>query len=135
MRRPPGREMLERARGLRRNMTAAERLVWSRLKSRQLGVKFRRQMWLRGFIADFASVEAMLVIELDGGQHDRDRQRDQRRTAAITEEGYSVLRFWNNEVFENLDGVLEIIAMHLPSPSRAASPCGPLPLPEGERAR
>ena len=122
--------MLERARRLRCDMTDAERLLWSRLRSRQLGVKFRRQMWLKGFIADFAAPEAKLVVELDGGQHDRDRAKDRRRTAALAEEGYCVLRFWNTEGFENLDGVLEVIALRVPSPSHRPAAGGPLPLPE-----
>ena len=133
MKRPPGNEMLDRARRLRREMTDAERLLWARLRARQLGVKFRRRMWLREFVADFASPEAGLVVELDGGQHDLQRARDERRSGAMAAEGFRVLRFWNNEVFENRDGVLETIARALPSPSRPAAPGGPLPLPGWER--
>jgi very-short-patch-repair endonuclease len=122
--------MLQRARRLRRDMTDAERLLWGRLRAAQTGVKFRRQMWLSGFIADFASVEAKLVVELDGGQHDRERDRDARRTRALAAEGYRVLRFWNHDVLENLDGVVATIVSALPSPSHAAAPRGPLPLPK-----
>jgi len=134
MKRPPGAEMLDRARRLRGDSTEVEKLLWSRLRSRQLGVKFRRQMWLCGYIADFASAEAKLVVELDGGQHDRVRQKDERRSAVMAREGYEVIRFWNNDVFENLDGVLEMIcaalARRIPSPSHPAAPRGPVPLPE-----
>ena len=128
MKRPPGKEMLTRARSLRRDATEAEKHLWKHLRSGQLGVKFRRQMWLAGSIADFASVEARLVIELDGGQH-ADSESDARRTERLTAEGYRVLRFWNNDVLENVEGVLRVISGALPSPSHAASQRGPLPLP------
>ena len=71
MKRPPGTEMLQRARRLRREMTDAERLLWSRLRAGQLGVKFRKQIWLGDYIADFASVEAKLVVEVDGAARSR----------------------------------------------------------------
>jgi very-short-patch-repair endonuclease len=74
-------------------------------------------MWLAGFIADFASPEARLVVEVDGGQHDLERRKDEGRTAAMAAEGYRVLRFWNHDVLENVDGVLTEIAEALPSPS------------------
>ncbi len=130
MKRPPGYARLERAQILRRDMTDAERILWKHLRSRQLqGFKFRRQMGLRGFIADFACVEARLVIEADGGQHDLQTEQDELRTAAFAQEGYRVLRFWNHHILGNIDGVLVTIAEALPSPSHAAMPCGPLPLP------
>jgi very-short-patch-repair endonuclease len=130
MKHPPGSDMVQRARRLRRDMTDAERLLWLRLRASQLGVKFRSQMWLGGFIADFASVEAKLVVEVDGGQHDRDRQKDERRARAMASLGYRTLRFWNHHVLENVDGVLTVIRDAIPSPSHAAAPRGPLPLPE-----
>ena len=126
MKRPPGSEMLARARRLRRDMTDAERVLWRRLRAGQLGVKFRKQMWLGGFIADFTSVEAKLVVEVDGGQHDRERRKDERRAKAMAALGYRTLRFWNHEVLENIDGVLMVISAALPSPSHAAAPRGPL---------
>jgi len=108
--------MVQRARRLRRDMTDAERMIWRHLRASQLGVKFRRQMWLGGFVPDFASVEAKLVVEIDGGQHDADRRKDARRAAAMARLGYRTLRFWNNEVLENVDGVLRVISDAIPSP-------------------
>jgi Uncharacterized protein conserved in bacteria len=107
------------ARVLRINMTDAERKLWSRLRNRQLlGFKFVRQEPVGRFIADFACREADLLVELDGGQHAESRWDDQ-RTLELMGHGYAVLRFWNNDVLSNIDGVLQAIAMHLekaPSP-------------------
>jgi len=119
------------ARNLRRNCTDAEKLLWQRLRNRQVGgVKFRRQQPIGQYIVDFMSFEKKLVIELDGGQHNEvsliklDRQRDR----YLRERGYTVLRFWDNEVLRNTDGVLEVIAKNLglyPHPN-------PLPKEEGK---
>lgn len=134
MKRPPGKDMLGRSRELHRRSTDAERLLRQHLLARQLeGHKFRRQMWLRGFIADFACPEAKLVIEADGGQHNELEAADRRRSAAFAEEGYRTLRFWNNEILENLDGVLTTIKAALLAPSHAAMPGGPIPLLRRER--
>ena len=123
MRRPPGYDKLERARRLRREMTPQERLLWGQLRDRRLvGAKFRKQMWLAGYIADFACPDARLVVEADGSQHADDGEYDARRSAAFYALGWRTLRFWNNEIEENLDGVLTVIANALPSPSRPASP-------------
>ncbi len=103
-----------RARELRENQTDAERLLWSRLRGRQLaGFKFRRQHPVPPFIVDFACIEARLIVELDGGQHAENASADARRTACIEREGFRILRFWNNEVLGNLEGVLETIAGEL----------------------
>ncbi len=102
------------ARKLRANSTDAERLLWSRIRSHQLGAKFVRQFPIGPHVADFACRSAHLVIELDGGQHNDDV--DAPRTAAIEAHGYRVIRFWNNEVFENLEGVLTAIAVELELP-------------------
>jgi very-short-patch-repair endonuclease len=123
--------MLDRPRQLRREATEAEKLLWSKLRASQLGVKFRRQMWLSGFIADFASVEAQLVVEVDGSQHAEQDEYDTERTREMELLGYRVLRFWNNEVLGNLDGVIELIQRALPSPSHVAVQRAPLPLPQG----
>ncbi len=131
MKRPPGTDKLARARRLRREMTDAERLLWSRLRNRQLrGFKFRAQMWLCGYIAYFACPEVRLVLEADGGQHDLQRGYDTMRDAALAREGYRVLRFWNNDILTTIDGVLLTIAQALPPPSHAPAARGPLPLPE-----
>ena len=95
---------------LRRNSTQAEALLWSRLRARQVeSTKFRRQQPIENFIVDFVSFEKRIVIELDGGQHAADKSKDLERDRLLSENGYTVLRFWDNQVFENLDGVLEVI--------------------------
>jgi very-short-patch-repair endonuclease len=106
-----------RARTLRRNMTEAERQLWQLLRSRQMtGYKFRRQVPLGRFIADFASHEARLIVEIDGGQHNPSSPREVERTMFLQNEGYRVLRFWNNEVLANLAGVYDTIAGALDKP-------------------
>lgn len=107
---------------LRRNMTDAERLLWQRLRGRQMkGRKFRRQHPFNNFILDFVCLEAKLVIEVDGGQHNesvRDCERDQELGKA----GFRVMRFWNNQVLNEIDAVAEAIWLELertnPSPSQ-----------------
>jgi very-short-patch-repair endonuclease len=100
----------ERARDLRRNMTEAEHVLWSRLRRRQLrGARFRRQMVLGSYIVDFVCVEQRLIIELDGGQHTLQRDYDDRRTNWLNSQNFRVLRFWNSDVLEELDVVLEAI--------------------------
>jgi very-short-patch-repair endonuclease len=99
----------QRARRLRLNQTEVERRLWSKLRNRRLiGCKFRRQVPLGAFIVDFICIERGLVIELDGGQHNENRD-DEARTEALEKAGWRVLRFWNNEVSENFEGVLERI--------------------------
>ncbi|HYE27037.1 MAG TPA: endonuclease domain-containing protein [Allosphingosinicella sp.] len=123
MKRPPGYEMLERAQHLRREMTPQEKMLRGQLRGRRLGgFKFRRQMWLAGYIADFACPDARLVVEADGSQHADNAEYDAERARAFASLGWRTLRFWNNEITENLDGVLTLIAAALPSPSRPASP-------------
>lgn len=98
---------------LRNNATEVERLLWSRLKSSQLeGVKFRRQQPIERYIVDFISFEKKIAIELDGGQHSENTDYDTYRDACLKANGFTVLRFWNNEVIENIDGVLEVIRGH-----------------------
>jgi very-short-patch-repair endonuclease len=130
MKHPPSPHMVERARRLRRDMTDAERTLWRYLRAGRLGVKFRCQRWLGGSFADFASIEAKLVVEVDGGQHDRDRRNDERRARAMAGLGYRTIRFRNHDVLENIEGVVTVIQDALPSPSHPASRDGPLPLPE-----
>lgn len=99
------------ARRLRADSTDAEKLLWSRLRSRQLGAKFVRQFPIGPYVVDFVSRSVHLVVELDGGQHSADAEAG--RTAVIEAHGYRVIRFWNNEVVENLDGVCERIVEEL----------------------
>ena len=99
------------ARTLRRAMTEAEARLWSQLRGQQLGRKFVRQFPIGPHVADFACRGARLVIELDGGQHGP--EKDAARTALIETYGYRVIRFWNNDVLENTDGVLEAIRHEL----------------------
>ena len=102
--------MTTRARQLRRRQTDAERLLWSKLRSRQLeGRKARRQHVIGPYIVDFVFLEDRLIVELDGGQHMEQVDRDTRRTAWLEMKGFQVLRFWNNEVLGNLESVLEAI--------------------------
>ena len=108
------RQNVDRARGLRETMTDAERKLWYRLRNRQLdGHKFRRQHEIDPYIVDFVRAEAMLIVELDGGQHAEQQEYDDRRTRHLEAKGYRVLRFWNNDILGNPDGVARMIAQHL----------------------
>jgi very-short-patch-repair endonuclease len=134
MRRPDGAEPLKRVRAARREQTPAERLLWSHLRSRQLGGwKFRRQVWVGRFIADFLCAEAKLIVEVDGDTHAVQVNYDESRTAWLRSEGFRVVRFSNFDVMENVEGVLHRLLADLPSPSQPAAPAGPLPLPFRER--
>ena len=96
------------ARKLRKSPTEAEKRFWNRVRARQLdGFGFRRQAPIGDYVVDFVCAEAKLVVELDGGQHDQQGDADAVRAAWLESKGYQVVRFWNNEVFENMDGVLE----------------------------
>ena len=105
------------ARKLRRSQPDAERLLWSKLRSRQLaGAKFRRQFPLPPYVADFCCEEAQLIVEVDGSQHVESVVADEERTAFFEQEGYRVLRFWNNDVSLNIEGVADEILKWLESP-------------------
>jgi very-short-patch-repair endonuclease len=107
-----------RAIELRHRLTETEQRLWRHLKLRQLlGFKFRRQVPIGPYIADFSCVEAKLIVELDGGQH-VESAHDIRRSAYLETQGFRVLRFWNDQVFKETDAVLELIAAFLrPHPS------------------
>jgi very-short-patch-repair endonuclease len=109
-----GKQASERARALRRNATDSERALWRVLRERQLGWRFRRQFVIGPYIADFACPEARLVIEADGSHHAEPGDHD-RRDAFLERSGWRVLRFWDNEILENRDGVLQRIIETLDS--------------------
>jgi very-short-patch-repair endonuclease len=122
---------VQRARRLRRDLTEAEKSLWHSLRSKLPQYRWRRQMPIGPYFADFACFAEKLVIELDGGQHAAAATQDASRTCFLQAQGYRVIRFWNNDVLDNSDGVLEVIASELSSsPSQPAA--GPLPLPVGE---
>lgn len=100
------------ARKLRSEPTEAEKRLWSHLRGDQLGARFTRQFPIGDYVADFACRRLRLAIELDGGQH-ADNARDAERTREIEAHGYRVIRFWNNEVLANTDGVLTAILEEL----------------------
>jgi very-short-patch-repair endonuclease len=109
-------EIRIRARQLRKNLTDAERLLWRRLRLWQVdGFKFRRQQPLGNYIVDFVCLEKRLIIEVDGGQHAQQANYDTDRDAWLRNQGFVILRFWNNDVLKNIDGVMEVIAKNLQS--------------------
>ena len=123
--------MLDNAKALRGNQTDAEQRLWYHLRAhRFMGLKFKRQKPIGRYIVDFVCMEHRLIIELDGGQHAEQATYDRQRDAWLHGEGYRVLRFWNNDVLQELEGVLERIrgALFLvPSPQ-------PSPRTRGEGA-
>ena len=119
-------EVRVRARKLRQNPTDAERILWQKLRLRQLDrYKFRRQQPLGKYIVDFVCLRNRLIVEVDGGQHAAQAERDNERDAWLRAQGFAVLRFWNNDVLDNIDGVMETIAKSLKhTPFLSPSPRG-----------
>ena len=99
-------KIMRRAGELRKELTPAERKLWSRIRNDQLGVTFRRQHAIGNYIPDFCSPKAKLIIELDGGQHLEQEEYDDERTKYLVSQGYQVIRFWNNDVMTNIEGVI-----------------------------
>jgi len=98
------------ARYLRKNQTDVEKILWQKLRNRQLlNCKFRRQAPFYPYIVDFVCMECQIIVELDGSQHIEQQVYDDKRSAFLQAQGYKVLRFWNNEVIDNLEGVLIVI--------------------------
>jgi very-short-patch-repair endonuclease len=113
--------MVPQARELRRQSTATERLLWHYLCRRQLlGWRFRRQHGIGAYVVDFCCPQARLVIELDGGHHERQQGADAQRTRELQEWGYRVVRFWNHEVLQTPEAVLTKILQHLSQPPSPA---------------
>jgi very-short-patch-repair endonuclease len=113
--------LLNNAKTLRSNQTEAENRLWYYLRAHHfMGLKFKRQKPIGRYIVDFVCLERRLIIELDGGQHAEQVAYDQQRDAWLVNQGYTVLRFWNNDVMQQLDGVLEEIRSAL----------SPTPLPQ-----
>jgi very-short-patch-repair endonuclease len=104
------RSTTQKARDLRKTSTDAERLLWKYLQAKRLnGLKFRRQEPIGTFIVDFVCFEKSLIVEVDGGQHVREKAKDEERTKWLEDQSFKVLRFWNNDVMKNVEGVLRVI--------------------------
>jgi very-short-patch-repair endonuclease len=104
--------LTNKARSLRKNKTDVEQLVWKYLRNRQqYNYKFRRQFPIEPYIVDFACLELKLIIELDGGQHANRINYDDQRSSFLMQRGFKVIRFWNNDVTKNTEGVLEAIRL------------------------
>lgn len=103
---PVTKAKLERAKELRREMTPAEKVLWQEIRANKLGVRFRRQQVIQGFIVDFYCHSAGLVIEVDGDIHDLQKEEDKRREMVLTELGLKIVRFRNDEIVRNLSAVV-----------------------------
>ncbi len=122
------RYLFHHSRHLRNNPTEVEKLLWQHLRMKQmLGLKFRRQQPIDNYIVDFICFEKKLIIEVDGGQHSLQKDEDRERDMHLEKNGFKILRFWNNEVLENMEGVLEKIRSHC----LCHPPLDPLPSREG----
>ncbi|MBA7510003.1 hypothetical protein ES705_01977 [subsurface metagenome] len=123
-----GKKLVNTGRDLRKNSTEVERYLWRYLRRNQLeGFKFRRQQPIGRYIVDFVNFKRKIVIEVDGGQHAIGSRKDRKRDKWLREEGFEVLRFWDNDVLKNIEGVLEVIRDKLLLSPHLN------PLPQGER--
>jgi len=105
--------MRQRAKNLRKQSTDTEIHLWYYLRANRLGYKFKRQVPIGNYIVDFVCLEKRLIIELDGGQHSDNQKYDMDRTAWLDERGFEVLRFWNHDVLQQTESVIEIIIQTL----------------------
>lgn len=113
----------EFARTLRKNQTEEEKKFWQIVRNSQLGVKFRRQFQIDNkYIADFVCLEKRLVIEIDGGQHN-DNFYDVQRTFYIKNLDFKIIRFWNNEINQNIDGCIQYLKEIMSSPLAGEDVC------------
>ena len=103
---PVTKEKLQRAKELRREMTPAEKILWQELRANKLGVHFRRQQVVQGFIVDFYCHQASLVVEVDGDIHDLQKEEDERREKVLSALGLRIVRFGNDEVIRELSAVV-----------------------------
>jgi len=126
--------LLDNAKSLRRTMTDAEQKLWYHLRAhRFMGRKFKRQKPLGRYVVDFICLEEKLIIELDGGQHAENLEYDHERDAWLRSEGYTVLRFWNNELMNETEGVMERIRLALSKEADSAETLSPGPSPTSGR--
>jgi very-short-patch-repair endonuclease len=125
---PPIRPTSPHASRFRREATDCEQRLWQLLRNRGLeGFKFRRQATVGPYVVDFLCAQHRLIVEIDGGQHNEDADRI--RTRFLQMEGYAILRFWNHEVIENIEGVIEAIRIRLNAARMAPDSPSPNPLP------
>jgi very-short-patch-repair endonuclease len=114
--------MLSRARRMRKDATDAERRIWALVRNRRLdGYKFRRQIWIGPFIADFVCEQPQLIVEIDGGQHSMQLSYDVARTRYFKARGYRVIRYWNNDVLARTEAVAESLRQALRAINQAPS--------------
>ncbi len=107
-------ELLKKARSLRKSQTDVEGIIWRQVRNRQLlGLKFRRQVPIDKYIVDFLCIELKIIVELDGGQHVDATVYDEQRTNLLKKKGFRVVRYWNHEVLENLDEVMDAFTLTL----------------------
>ncbi|GMV33280.1 MAG: endonuclease domain-containing protein [Chloroflexi bacterium CFX1] len=122
MPRPPRSNSKTRTRAieLRKELTPAERKLWARIRNDQLGVNFRRQHAIGKYIPDFVCIKKKLIIELDGSQHLEQEEYDGERTKFLESQGYKVIRFWNNQIMNDINGVIKVIQFALENGSNPA---------------
>ena len=126
--------LLDNAKTLRHNLTDAEKKLWYHLRAhRFMGRKFKRQKPIGRYVVDFVCLEKKLIIELDGGQHAENLEYDQARDAWLHSQGYTVLRFWNNEMMDEMEGVLERIRLAIEHEAVFSATLSPGPSPVNGR--